>query len=401
MSALRKVLISGAGIGGLTAGLALIRRGFDVEIYEQANVIGEVGAGVQISSNGTRVLHALGLGDAVRRVAWEPEGKVVRLWSTGKTWKLFDLSSESVSRYGFPYLMFHRSDLIGLLLDAVLQAAPQAIRLGHKVIDVHQNSSGATIRFQNGESASGDVLIGADGIHSTIRQALFGKDRPSVTGLMAWRGVIPAAALPQHLLQPVGANWVGPGRHVIQYRLRQGTMVNFVGIVERDDVMEESWSSEGTREECAADFKNWHNDIHTMIRNISRPFKWPLMTREPMESWSAGRTTLLGDACHATLPFLAQGAVMALEDGYIVADCLDTFDDAETALKAYERLRHARTAAVMRGSAANAKRFHNPDLAEQASAEAYIEREWQPEKVRERYEWLFSYDATKAASGAA
>jgi salicylate hydroxylase len=392
------ILISGAGIGGLVAALALIERGFDVRVFEQAAALREVGAGFQVSANGTRVLYGLGLGPAIDRIAWEPQGKEIRLWNTGETWKLFDLAQESVARYGFPYLMFHRADLHAALVEAIRAKRPEAVETGRKVIGFTQDDSGVTIRFEGGGEARGDMLIGADGVHSTIRQALFGADRPSFTGMVAWRGLIPAERLPAHLLKPVGTNWVGPGGHVVHYFVRGGALLNFVGILERDDWRVESWTTRGTTEDFLRDFSGWHPDIQTMIRAIDEPYVWALMVREPLPSWADGRVGLLGDACHSTLPNLAQGAVMAIEDGYVLARAVEAHpEDPRRALRAYEAARHARTTRVVLGSADMAKRFHSSTLGDAEQAARYVDREWQPELVRQRYDWLFTYDAAAAA----
>ena len=391
------ILIAGAGVGGLTAALALLKRGFDVDVYEQAPEIMEVGAGFQISANGTRVLHELGLGAEIKAICWEPEGKEIRVWNTGETKKLFDLGAESVERYGYPYLTFHRADLQQVLADAVRREKPDAIHVDSRCAGFDQDGGRVTLRLDNGTIVEGDALIGADGVHSAIRQCLFGDDRPEFTGCMAWRGVIPAERLPPGLIRPVATNWVGPGHHVIHYFLRRGELLNFVGIVERDDWQIESWSAEGTHDECAADFEGWDETVHVMIRNIATPFKWALMGREPLEHWSVGRVSLLGDACHPTLPFLAQGAVMAIEDGMVLARCLDAHDDVETALTRYQDLRVERTAKVVHGSAENTSRFHNKSLADPAKVGQYVEEQWLPERVRERYDWLFVYDATSVA----
>jgi salicylate hydroxylase len=279
----------------------------------------------------------------------------------------------------------------------VRRKKPDAIHLGSRCTGFDQDGARVTLRLENGGSAEGDALVGADGVHSAIRQGLFGADRPESTGCMAWRGVIPAENLPPGLIKPVGANWVGPGRHVVHYFLRRGELLNFVGIVERDDWQIESWSAKGTHEECLADFEGWHETVHVMIRNIATPFKWALMGRDPMENWSVGRVSLLGDACHSTLPFLAQGAVMAIEDGMVLARCFDAYDDVETALSRYQDARIERTTKIVLGSAENTARFHNKDLADPAKAGQYVDEEWLPERVRERYDWLFVYDATSVA----
>ena len=387
-----RILISGGGIGGLTAALALLKRGFDVDVYEQAGELKEVGAGLQLSANGNRVLYELGLGEALQQLSCEAKAKEIRLWNTGDTWKLFDLGAVSVERYGFPYFTVYRPDLLALLAAAVRALKPDTIHLKSRSIGFEQDASGVTLLLEHGR-ARGDVLIGADGVHSNIRQGLFGADKPEFTGLMAWRGVIPMAKLPAHLHRLVGTNWVGPGGHIVHYPLRAGQLMNFVGVRERGDWQVESWSVRGTTEECLRDFTGWHDDIQTMIRTIDIPYKWALMHRPPLPQWSMGRVSLLGDACHSTLPFLAQGAVMAIEDGLVLARALEAADDPAEALTRYENARRARTTRMVEGANANTKRFHNPELASVEGARAYVDREWTEAKVKERYEWLFTYDA--------
>lgn len=387
----QKTLIAGAGLGGLTAALALLRDGHDVTVFEQAVEIGEVGAGLQLSANATRVLGLLGVDEAMRGVASVPAGKQVRLWSTGQTWNLFDLGEQSVAEYGHPYYTLYRPDLHRVLMDAVRAIKSDAILLGAKCAGFEADESQVALLLEDGRRFAGDLLIGADGVHSKIREGLFGQDAPQFSGCLAWRGVIPAERLPQRLREPVATNWIGPGGHVIHYPLRRGELVNFVGIVERSDWKVESWTAAGTTEECLCDFANWHDDVHTLIRSIRTPFKWALMVREPLQQWTRGRVTLLGDACHPTLPFLAQGAAMALEDGAMLARCLRETADPQRALCRYQDARVERTTRIVQGSAANAERFHNPALASAEGAVAYVDREWSEARVRERYHWLFNY----------
>ena len=393
---MKKILIAGGGIGGLTAALALLRRGFDVEVYEQANELKEVGAGLQLSANGNRVLYELGLGDDLARLSCEATSKEVRLWSTGDTWKLFDLGAASVERYGYPYFTVYRPDLLTVLAAAVRTQKLDAIRLGRRCSTFTQDGSGVKLTTDAGD-VRGDALIGADGVHSKIRQALFGADRPEFTGIMAWRGVIPMERLPERMRRLVGTNWVGPGGHIVHYPLRAGQMMNFVGVRERADWQVESWSTAGEIDECLADFAGWHEDIQLMIRAIDVPYKWALMHRPPLSRWSAGRVSLLGDACHSTLPVLAQGAVRAIDDGFILARALADDKDVAHALARYEAARLARTTRIVEGANANTKRFHNPELAHVEGARAYVDREWNEERVKERYEWLFTYDVTTVA----
>lgn len=390
------ILVAGAGLGGLTAALALLRRGYRVQVLEQAPELREIGAGIQLSANANRALYRLGLGEAIGAVAAQTAGKRIRLWNSGQTWPLFDLGGESLARYGYPYHTIYRADLHRVLADAVLAADPQAVRLNAKLASLEQDDSGVTAHLADGSACRADLLIGADGVHSRVRSTLFGADRAVFSGTLAWRGVIPAQKLPAHLREPYAVNWVGPGAHVIHYPLRRGELVNFVGILERDDWQVESWTQRGTVEECLADFKGWHADVQTLIQALDEPFKWALMLREPLPVWTRGRVTLLGDACHPTLPMLASGAAMAIEDGYMLARALDEVADPLQAMLRYEAARKDRTARVVRGSAENARRFHNPALAHAEGAAAYVEREWNEARVRQRYEWLFMYDVDTA-----
>src|SRR2546421_4690356 len=214
-----RVLIAGGGIGGLAAALALLKLGVEVEVYEQALELKEVGAGLQLAANGTRVLYALGVGEELKALSCEAESKEIRIWNSGETWKLHDLGKVSIERYGYPYLTVYRPDLLGVLERAVRREKPDAIRLGETCIGFHQNEERTTLQLGSGARVEGDVLIGADGVHSRIRQGLFGPDQPQFTGVIAWRGIVPMEKLPEHLARRVGPNWVGPGGHLRQYPL--------------------------------------------------------------------------------------------------------------------------------------------------------------------------------------
>jgi len=389
-----RVLIAGAGIGGLTAALALLGRGFDVEIFEQADELRELGAGIQLGPNGSRILIALGLEAAMGEVVAEAAAKEIRLWNTGDTWKLFDLGRDSLERFGAPYWMVHRGDFHRVLWQAVERARPGTIHLGSRCVACTDRGDGAVLELEDGRRIAGDVVVGADGVHSRLRAHMFDAARPQFTGLMAWRGIVPMERLPAELRRLVGTNWHGPGGHVVTYPLRRGTLLNFVGVVERDDWRSDSWFERGTREECSADFAGWHPLVHAIIANLDAAYKWALIGRAPMPTWSKGRATLLGDACHPTLPFLAQGAIMAMEDGVVLARCLEAYPaDTAHALHRYETLRRERTTRVVQGSAANTTRFHNAVLADPEEARGYLAREYDPEKIRTRFDWLFEYDA--------
>lgn len=391
------ILIAGAGIGGLTAALALLKRGRRVRVFEQAPELGEVGAGVQISANGNCVLFDLGLEAPLRAAAWTPPAKEMRLWNTGETWPMHDVGAGSETRYGAPFLMYHRADLHTALVDAVRALDPDSIRLNATVTGFEDDGSSVTLRLADGGTATGAALIGADGVHSKVRLQAFGDDNPVFSGILAWRGLIPADKLPAGRIPDRGTNWNGPGAHVVHYFVRGGELLNFVGAVERDDWVVESWTARGTHAECHADFDGWHDDIHLMIDHIDVPYKWALMIRPAMAAWSTGRVTLLGDACHPTLPFMAQGACMAIEDGMVLSRCLEAWDDPEEAFRKYQDARLDRTAKIVDAANDNARRFHNPALATREGALAHMKSAYEPDAVAARYDWVFEYQAGEVA----
>ncbi|HVZ43551.1 MAG TPA: FAD-dependent monooxygenase [Ramlibacter sp.] len=392
------VLVAGAGLGGLAAGLALLRRGIDVDIYEQAPSLGEVGAGVQISANGTRVLFELGLEAPVRTHGVNTPDKEIRLWNDGRTWSLFRREGTgSTDRYGYPMFMLHRKDLHAMLVEAVRGRKPDAIHLGCKATGFEQHADGVTLSFESGERATGDILVGADGLHSVVRRQLFGAGSAQFTGQLAWRGLAPIERLSAQQRRLVGTNWIGPKAHVTCYPVQRGELFNFVGQVDRDDWRVESWVTQGSVQECLADFPGWHAEVQQMIASCDRLYKWALFLREPLARWTQGRVALMGDACHAMLPYLGQGANSAMEDALVLARCIERWpSQPQEALRRYEGARVERTTRIVHESAAMARTFHNEQLADNDSAVRYIEAQWSPQSVGERYDWIYGYDAVKA-----
>ena len=388
-----KVLIAGGGIGGLAAAIALLKRGFDVEVYEQAGELREIGAGIQISPNGNRALHALGVFETLQKLACDSDSKEIRLWNTGKTWKLFDLGDAAVRKYGFPYMTVFRPDFLRVLGDEVRRLKPDALNLKARILGMNQNADSVTLELADGRKVQGDVLIGADGVHTKTRPALFGSDPILFSGMVAWRTLIPMDALPERFRRSVAVNWVGPGGHLVHYPVQGGKIMNFVGTLEGNTWESAPWSAPATREECVAAFAGWHDDIHTMMACAPSFTKWALCGRGFLDTWTKGRATLLGDACHPTLPFLAQGAVHTIEDAVVLARCLEKYTEVPSALRRYDELRRPRTYQMVKGAAENTTRFHNRALATPEEAEAFVSREWQSQAISDRYDWLFTYDA--------
>ncbi len=356
----KKVLIVGGGIGGLAASLSLARQGFEVALFEQTPEINETGAGIQLSPNCTRVLFDVGLESALRPVAFLPEGGEMRDWKSGRVIAQSKLGSSAIHEYGFPYYHVHRADLIGLLENAAREHDSIEVVPDTRVTEFDQQPDGVTITTAAKETCRGHMLIGADGIHSMVRAQLFGAEAPVFTGNVAWRALVPVARLPRDLIRPMATVWWGPGGHFVHYYVRGGELLNCVCVTEKQGWQVESWTERGDYSELKADFAGWHPDIQELIDQTDRDslFKWALFDRRPMSSWGRGRVTLLGDACHPTLPFMAQGAAMAIEDGAVLARCLNGTGTIDANLKQYEALRRQRTAGVQSGSRRNAKVFH-------------------------------------------
>lgn len=354
-----KVLIAGGGIGGLTAALCLAARGHHVHVFEQAAGFAEVGAGIQLSPNCSRVLHELGLEPALRARAFLPEATQFRHWRNGKVISQTPLGADAVQRYGMPYYHMHRGDLLAILVQAARNARNLTLHTNARVASFTQQSQQVSVTV-GGVSYEGDLLVGADGIHSVVRAALWGEEQARFTGNVAWRALVPAERMPQGLIKPMSTVWWGPGKHFVHYYVRSGTLINCVCVVEKAGWEVESWTESGDFAELKLDFAGWHQDIQQLIDNAQKDslFKWALFDRAPMAQWGRDRVTLLGDACHPTLPFMAQGAAMAIEDSAVLAACVTGGEDSAADLQRYEDLRRSRTAGIQNGSRRNATVFH-------------------------------------------
>lgn len=356
------ILVAGGGIGGLTAALCLAKQGLNVSLFEQTSEFVEAGAGIQLSPNCARVLHYLGLEKALSHQAFFPQATQFRHWRSGQVISESTLGEAAVQQYGAPYYHMHRGDLLNVLVDSAIANSKITLHLGSKVSGAEQSDAGVKLSV-GGESFEGDVLIGADGIHSEIRTILWGDEQPSFTGNVAWRALVPVERLPKNLIRPMSTAWWGPGKHFVHYYVRGGSLVNCVCVVEKDGWEVESWTTPGDYAELTKDFSGWHDDIQQLLAQAdhSTLFKWALFDRAPMSQWGQGRITLLGDACHPTLPFMAQGAAMAIEDAAVLAGCLAHNGAAQTLearLQKYEALRRPRTAGIQSGSRRNAEVFH-------------------------------------------
>ena len=357
------VIIVGAGIGGLVSALCLDAKGHKVKIYEQAEILSELGAGIQLSPNATKVLNYLDLFKDLEPYIFEPNSFQFLNFSTGKVITERKLGKAIKKDFNSPNYDIHRADLQRVLLNKI-KVKNIDIHTNMKVTNVGNNKNSAFIEV-DGKKIQADLVIGADGIHSKVSDSLFGKKEIIYTGNVAWRMLIPVEELPENLILPDTTVWLGPNKHFVTYHVNGGKSINCVCLVEQDGWLNESWSEKGEIGELKRTYKGWNRTIETLLQHAdpNTLYKWALHDRLPMKQWSKGRIVVLGDAAHPMLPFLAQGAAMAIEDGAVLANCIDNFDEVEEALKYFEKIRKPRTSYVQSAARRNAKVLHLSGLA--------------------------------------
>ena len=381
-----RVAIVGGGIGGLAAANALVRRGMDVRVYEQAPALAEVGAGLALQPNGLRMLRRLGFGAQIARwgARWrDPQYRradgsfIAPMWPPDPEGR--------IEFYGL-----HRADLLQMLVDRL---PGDVVKTGHRCVGFAQDDERAVVSFANGERVAADVVVAADGIHSTLQRYVVAPSAPLPSGSMAYRGVIPVA----RVSWPAGAmrNWLGAGKHFLVYPVRAGQLLNYVGFVPTDEQMRESWSAPGDPAALAREFAGWDPLVGAIIAQVETTFRWGLYDREPLSTWTRGRLTLLGDAAHPMLPHVGQGANQAIEDGVALAAVLSHADRATAprALLAYESVRRERTAGVQHSSRVNGARYD-------ASSGDLSIRDRQLASQPEWRAWIWDYDAEAEAAAA-
>ena len=394
-----KVAVVGAGIGGLTAALALRQQGCEVMVVEQASQLGEVGAGVQLSPNALKVMRALELEPMLRAVACEPEAFIGRDAISGRRLYRTAIKGLYERLYGAGYFHIHRADLHRALAESM---PDDLLRLDRKCVGVEQSDGGAAVLFANGAALEADVVIGADGIHSRVRHSIFGADAPRFTGNICWRGMVPVEALPKNHVELASSNWLGPKGHVVHYYVRGGSLVNYVAVYETDSWSEESWTTASSVPELLQTYAGWNEELLTTLSATEQCFKWALYDRDPLPTWTDGRITLLGDAAHPMLPFLAQGAAMAIEDGYTIGKLLGAAGAGQNALAAtlaeYERLRIGRTSRVQLGARSRGTTMHlrSPLARLRRDAGFFLQGLRSPEATTHRAEWIYGHDVTTA-----
>ena len=384
-----RVLIAGAGIAGLTLAALLLRRGHDVHVFERSRELTEIGAGIQISANAGHVMAALGLGEAVLARSFVPTAWHMRTYLSGEVVNRIELGKHHERLHGCPYCTLHRADLQRMLVDAVRSRSSDTIVLGAEVTGYDEDADGATLYLADGARVRGDVIIGADGVRSVLRRTIVGPDRPIYSGNAAWRGTIDARLLPDDFSRDITTSFMGPGRHMVMYWLGQRELLNFVAPVETDIPSEESWTTRHDWEVLKSDFSGWHDDVQTVIDLMDRDacYRWALNMREPVANWRSERAVLVGDAAHATLPFLAQGAAMAIEDAAVLDRLLAEDSDIPTTLRRFQAARRDRTTRIVRGANKMARMFHMDS--EDALREGMIRG---ADVARERDTWLYNYN---------
>ena len=388
----REVAVIGAGIGGLALALALGQRRARVTVFERAPALAEVGAGIQVAPNGVAVLEALGLRDAAEAVAATPSAVHLRCGLSGRSVAQVALGQAAVARYGLPYWQFHRADLLGVLKGHLAEAGV-GLRLGAKVMQLAPEDGGVALHREGHEPAHFDVVIAADGVRSPVRAAHFGGEPARFTRHVAWRGLVPGGpGVPEETTV-----YMGPGRHLVAYPLRGGRQVNLVAVEERSHWAEEGWTHPDLPGAVRAAFAGWAPEVERLLAGLTDTFLWGLFDHPPLPAWTRGRIALLGDACHPVVPFLAQGATMALEDAWVLAAELDLWPDPAAGLAAYEDRRKPRATRVQRAAAQNGRLYHlrNParriaHLGLAAASRAA------PGALLGRFDWIYGADVVSA-----
>lgn len=348
------IAIVGAGIGGMTAAIALRRAGHDVTVFEQTRQFGRVGADINLTPNAVHALDRLGVGQALRASAAQPTHRISRMWDSGKETSRIEMRDAARAKYGAPQLTIHRADLLQALEGKLPESC---FRMGARATGVAQDDSGAAVTLDGGHSESFDAVIGADGIHSPVRAALFGPDSPEFTGLVSYRATYPRDRTPELPNLDAFTKWWGPeaSRQIVVFPLSRGEEIFVFATTAQDGWTEESWTAPGDIDELRAAYADFHPEARALLDACDTVTKSALYVRDPMPVWSVGRVSLLGDAAHPMVPFMAQGACMAIEDAVMLSRALDGAGAAQvaSALQAYEDARRARTAKVQIGSRGN------------------------------------------------
>lgn len=379
--------VLGGGIGGLTAALALAQRGAQVTVLEQAEAISEVGAGIQVSPNGFCVLKALGLAETLRNTCVKGEAVELRDFKAGRLVTRLDLGLLDDDQ---EYFFVHRADLIDVLANACREAGVN-IRLLQKAALVKPGGK-PSVTMANGDSFSADLIVGADGLHSVVRQALNGTTAPFFTRQTAWR-----ATVPNTMGHPnVARVHMGPKRHLVSYPLRGGTLVNIVAVQERMDWVEEGWAHRDRPENLRAAFADFGGDVPALLQEVTEVGLWGLFRHPVAQKWYGENTAILGDAAHPTLPFMAQGAVMAMEDAWVLADCLAGTEDVSSGLALYQSKRHERCTKIVAQASGNAWKYHLSGLPMRMATHTGMRLlgALAPKKMMGQFDWIYRFDVT-------
>lgn len=384
----QRATVLGAGIAGLAVSTALAQRGAQVHVLDQTDAIKEVGAGLQVSPNGVAVLVALGLGPDLERLGLRAEAVNLRDYRKGRLVTRLPLEKASGA-----YYFLHRADLVDMLRDAA-SAAGVRIRLLQKVREVSVEQGKASFETMQNVRQTPDLLIGADGVHSKTRPALNGVAEPFFTGQVAWRATVPNTdGLPNEV-----SVYMGPGRHMVVYPLRGGELVNIVAVEERRAWAAEGWNYKDDTSEIRYSFKDFAPEVQLLLDRIKDLYLWGLFRHPVAPNWHKGNAVVLGDAAHPTLPFLAQGANMALEDAWVLADSLSSHPDHETAFAAYQHQRRARCEKIVEAASKNARNYHLrlPPVRFAAHTALRIAGGLSPKAMLRRFDWLYGHDVTSA-----
>ena len=393
----KPIIIIGAGISGLALCLILIKKGYPVALFEKEREIDQPGAGINISPNGNAVLFQLGIKDKILNIADKPNTIELKTYKRGFTISKQNLNSDSDRLFGYPYLQVQRKEIINILIEEINDINPNIIRTNHSFENFTENDQSVLAHFNNQKSFEGSIIVGCDGINSTVKKIMMPESKSKFSGIIAWRGLLDMKKLSSKIQDLSSTVWMGQNSHFVHYPIKKGKFLNFIGTLKKEKWESSSWHQTGSKEELISDYKDWHTTVKEIINSTDKIYKWGLFENKPLPNWVSKRSIILGDAAHPMSPSYGQGANTALEDAVILYRSIMHFkNDSESALKKFQKNRKSRTQKIQKASKLNTRLFHlnNPIFRVIIYFGMYVLSNLVP-LIMIKSKWIYRYDAFK------
>ena len=393
----KPIIIIGAGISGLALCLILIKNGYPAALFEKEREIDQPGAGINISPNGNAVLFQLGIKDKILNIADKPNTIELKTYKRGFTISKQNLNSDSERLFGYPYLQMQRKEIINILIEEINDIDPNIIRTNHSFENFTENDQSVLAHFNNQKSFEGSIIVGCDGINSTVKKIMLPESKNKFSGIIAWRGLVDMKKLSSNIQDLSSTVWMGQNSHFVHYPIKKGKFLNFIGTLKKEKWESSSWHQTGSKEELISDYKDWHTTVKEIINSTDKIYKWGLFENKPLPNWVSKRSIIVGDAAHPMSPSYGQGANTALEDAVILYRSIMHFkNDSESALKKFQKNRKSRTQKIQKASKLNTRLFHlnNPIFRVIIYFGMYVLSNLVP-LIMIKSKWIYRYDAFK------